>query len=255
MSSIGNVAAFCLLEARRTRLPLIVVGIGVLALVASVFVRSLAITESIRVQTGFLAAMLRLIAIFLLCLHVPGSMLREAHDKGTELLLSVDISRFEYLAGKAFGYGLVATGVCVALAVPVMLVAPPVSALAWTISLVLESWIVVAASLFCVITFNQLILAASMVFAFYLLARTMTAIVLVAGADMLQDGSAAHAAMTLVVQLVALALPPLDAFTRTAWLVDAATSWDRLPMLAAQTGLYVVLLLAAAGVDLYRRNS
>ena len=78
--------------------------------------------------------------------------------------------------------------------------------------------------------------------------------VLVAGADMLQDGSVTHAAMTLVVKLVALALPPLDAFTQTAWLVDAASGWDRLPMLAAQTGLYVVLLLAAACVDLYRRN-
>lgn len=254
ITSIRNVAAFAVLEARRTRLPLVVIGIGVLALAASVFVRSLTITESARIQAGFLAAMLRMTAVFLLCLHVPGSMLREAHDKGTDLLLSVDISRFEYLAGKALGYGIVATGVALALAAPLLVVAPPLPALAWAASLVLETWIIVAASLFCVITFNQLILAASMVFAFYLLARAMAAIVLIAGADLLQDGSLAHAVMTGVVKVVALALPPLDAFTQTAWLVDGVAAWNRLPLLAAQTGLYLILLLAAAGVDLYRRN-
>ena len=254
MSRSRDVAAFAILEARRTRLPWIVGAIGLLTLAASLFVRSLAITESVRVQTGFLAALLRFVAIFLLCLHVPGSMLREAHDKGTDLLLSVDISRFEYLAGKAFGYGVVAAGIAIALAVPVWLIAPPGAALAWTVSLVFESWIAVAAGLFCVITFNQLTLAAGIVFAFYLLARAMTAIVLVAGADMLQDGSVAHAAMTAIVKLVALMLPPLDAFTQTAWLVDAVDGWSRLPMLAAQTALYVTLLLAAASIDLYRRN-
>lgn len=254
-TSIRSVAAFAVLEARRTRLPLVVIGIAALALAASVFVRSLAITESVRMQTGFLAAVLRMTAMFLLALHVPGSMLREAHDKGTELLLSVDISRFEYLAGKACGYGIVAAGTCVVLAVPVFLVAPPAAAFAWLLSLVFESWIIVAASLFCVITFNQMVLAASIVMAFYLLTRSITAIVLVAGADMLQDGSFAHAAMNAVVKLVSLALPPLDAFTRTEWVTDAAASWSELPAIAAQSALYVLLLLAAAGVDLYRRNT
>jgi hypothetical protein len=49
-------------------------------------------------------------------------------------------------------------------------------------------------------------------------------------------------------------LPRLDAFSQTAWLVDAVA--ESLSMTAAivQTAIYVALLLCAAMFDLHRRN-
>lgn len=248
------IAAFTWLEALRTRLPWAVVGVAVVLLLASVFVRSLALTESERIQIGFLGACLRIAAVFLVCLHVIASMLREAQDKVTELLLSLDIARLEFLAGKAVGYMGVAAGICALLWIPVAALAPIGAAVAWLVSLVLEAWVVVGAALFCVLTFNQLLLSASFVLAFYVLARSMAAVILIASAGVIADNSASHAVLTGTVKAVGLVLPRLDLFTRTAWLLGQESGWPALPGLAGQALLYLLLLLAAAAFDLYRKN-
>lgn len=248
------IAAFTWLEALRTRLPWAAVGIAVALFAASVFVRSLALTESERVQIGFLAALLRVAAVFTTCLHVIASMLREAHDKGTELLLSLDITRVEFLCGKAIGYMGVAAGICVILWLPLAAVAPLGPATAWLVSLVLEAWIVVGAALFWVLAFNQLLLSASFVLAFYVLARSIAAVTLIASAEILTDDSASHAVLTGLIKTVALFLPRLDLFTQTGWLLGLGSAWSDLPGLAAQGALYTFVLLAAAAFDLYRKN-
>ncbi|MEO8039280.1 MAG: ABC transporter permease [Betaproteobacteria bacterium] len=253
-SRIRVIAAFAWLEAVRTRLPWVVVGIALILFVVSLFVRSLAITESTRIQLGFLAATLRFATVFLVCLHVLGSMLREAQDRGTELLLSIDITRFEYLAGKALGYVAVATGIALILAIPIMSIAPVPAGFQWVTSLILESWIIVAAALFCAITFNQLMAAASFVLAFYLLARAAASIVLISSASILAVEGASHQILMVVSKGLALLLPGLDRYTRTSWLLEDAPSWSVLGGLLLETLLYVVLLYSAALIDLYRKN-
>jgi ABC-type transport system involved in multi-copper enzyme maturation permease subunit len=251
---IRVIAAFTWLEAVRTRLPWVVVGMALVLFAASLFVRSLALTESTRIQLGFLSATLRFATVFVVCLHVLGSMLREAQDRGTELLLSIDITRFEYLAGKVVGYTVVAAGISLLFALPVMVIASLPASLAWLASLVLEAWIIVAAALFCVITFNQLMLAASFVLAFYLLSRAMASVVLVSSASILADDTTAHAVLSWGVKALALLLPGLHDFTRTEWLVGDPAGWTTLGRLAVEALVYSLLLFAAALFDLYRKN-
>lgn len=251
---IRVIAAFTWLEAIRTRLPWVVVGMALVLLVASLFVRSLALTESTRIQLGFLSATLRFATVFVVCLHVLGSMLREAQDRGTELLLSIDITRFEYLAGKALGFVVVAAGIGAVFAAPIVVIAPYPEGLKWLVSLILEAWIIVAAALFCVITFNQLMIAATFVLAFYLLARVIASVVLVSSASFLAASGSAPEWLATGIKAVALLLPGLDEFTRTGWLLDEPVGWPTLVRLAGQAAIYVVLLLAAALFDLYRKN-
>jgi len=251
---IRVIAAFAWLEAVRTRLPWVVFGIAFALFGASLFVRSLALTESAHIQSGFLAATLRFATVFVVCLHVLGSMLREAQDRGTELLLSIDITRFEYLAGKALGYFGVATGISLILALPIIVIAPFPAGLQWVTSLILESWIIVAAALFCVITFNQLMMAATFVFAFYLLARAMAAVVLISSASILTDGGSSQQMLAFGVKGLALLLPALDQFTRTPWLLEEPAPWSTLGRLTLEACVYVALLFAAALFDLYRKN-
>ena len=52
---------------------------------------------------------------------------------------------------------------------------------------------------------------------------------------------------------LALVLPALDQFTRSAWLVDSAAGWAAIGR-AVQALIYTALLIAAAMFDFYRRN-
>jgi len=91
LNKIAIIARFTLLEAVRTRLPLVALAIMALLFLGGLFVQHISVTETARMQTGFLAAALRLSLVFILSLHVAASMVREFNDKGVELLLSLDL--------------------------------------------------------------------------------------------------------------------------------------------------------------------
>ena len=111
-----------------------------------------------------------------------------------------------------------------------------------------------ALSLFCIVTFTQLMPAASFVFGFYLLARALTAIRLMSDTPLVGGDTLSHRVISLLVDALALVLPALDRFTQSAWLADGTASWPALGANAVQALLYTVLLAAAAMFDFSRRN-
>jgi hypothetical protein len=185
---------------------------------------------------------------------VLASVAREFDDKGLDILLALDLPRSHYVLGKLVGFlGIGAVLACAA-CLPLLALAPGTAVVQWGISLAFELAIMAALALFCIITFNQLMPAAGFVAAFYLLARTITAIQLmganpVAGAD-----SASHQVMSRMVEGLALVLPAFDGWTQTAWLVNQPAAWTEVGAIAGQGALYVALLAAAAMFDLYRKN-
>ena len=252
---IATIARFTLLEALRTRLPWLFVIVLALILGAAYFVQQLAITESARLQIGFSAAATRFAAVFMLSLHILTSMVREFNDKGLELTLSFDVRRSHYILGRLCGFTLIALLVALIATLPQLLLAPPQAALQWGLSLALELAIMTALSLFCIVTFTQLMPAASFVFGFYLLARALTAIRLMSDTPLVGGGTLPHQVISLLVDALALVLPALDRFTQSAWLADNAASWPALGANAVQALLYTVLLAAAAMFDFSRRKS
>ncbi len=251
---LGSIARFTLLEAWRTRLPWIVVAVVFTFYCASLLVREIAITESLRFQTGFLAAGLRAAAVFIVALYVLASWLRDVNDKVLDLMLSLDLSRSHYLLGKFAGFSLVALITALLCMLPLFIIHPGQAIFLWLCSLVLELWIIVALSLFCINTLSQITPAAGFVAAFYLLARSIAAIQLMSRSSLIAENSWERKLSSHLADLVALLLPGLERFTQTAWLVDAAAPWPVLPMLTLQAVIYIVLLLAAASFDLHRRN-
>jgi hypothetical protein len=248
------VASLVWVEARRTRLPWIAVGLALALAAISVFARSLALTESARLQLAFLAPLVRVTTVVVVCLHVLGSTLREAQDGNTAYLLATDLPRTEYLLGKALGH-LGAAGLMAGLlGLPLLLFAPPPGAVAWLASLMLEAGIVVAAALFCALTLRQLMLGAAFVMGLYLLARAMAAIRLIAAASPFAGPGSTHELLSPVLSAVALLLPGLDRFTQTAWLLGAMPDAAALLRIGLEAVIYVMLLLAAAMVDFHRRN-
>ncbi|MBX9810375.1 MAG: ABC transporter permease [Burkholderiales bacterium] len=251
---ITTIARYTLLEARRTRLPQLVLSAIVLLGAAGFFVQEIAVTESTRLQTGFYAATMRLTGVFIIGLYVLSSVAREFSDKGLDVALALDLPRSHYILGKLAGFLVIGVLVAIAVSMPLALLAAPGAALQWGVSLAFELAIVVALSLFCIVTFSQLMPAASFVLAFYLLARALTAVRLMSAHPLTGADTLSHQFMSMMMEGLALVMPALDAWTRTAWLVDQPAVWTEIGVLAGQSALYVALLAGATMFDFYRKN-
>jgi ABC-type transport system involved in multi-copper enzyme maturation permease subunit len=253
MRFVITLARITVLEALRERL-LWLAAIVVLAGAAlAQFLHQVAITESREVQTAVLAALLRMSAGFIVAIVVISGMAREWNDKVAELLLSFPVRRSRYVFGKFLGYAAVAVLLAAVFAAPLAFYAGSAGMTAWTVSLVCELLIVAAVSVFCVLTLTRTLSALAAVAGFYLLARSMSAIQVIAHAAP-GPASLADRVITHMVDAVAWLLPPLDRMTDTAWLVQGPPAAAALAGLAAQAALYVALVGAAALFDLYRKN-
>jgi ABC-type transport system involved in multi-copper enzyme maturation permease subunit len=254
MSKVLAIAQFTLYEALRTRLVWIVLAILGALILGSLFVQQVAITETARLQAGFLAATSRMAVVFVLCLHVASSMAREFNDKGTELLLSLNLPRASYYVGKLAGFAAVAVVTALFTTLALAWLAPPVGLVMWGLSLTCELVLMAAVTLFCVITFVQIMPAVSFVLAFYLLARSIGAIRLIAGSQLFNPTDPAHKVLSWLVEGLALLLPDLAHFTQTSWLVNGPEAASGLGVVGAQTLIYGCLVTVAGLFDLYRKN-
>ncbi|MDB5812678.1 MAG: hypothetical protein JWN94_4800 [Betaproteobacteria bacterium] len=251
---ILTLARFTLLEALRTRLEWVFVIALAAVFGAAYFAQTLAITESARVQIVFSATASRLIAVFVLSLYILTSIVREFNDKGLELTLSFDLRRSDYIFGRLLGFTLIAFVMALLAGLPQMILAPLSAALQWSCALAFELTIVAALSLFCVMTFTQLMPAASFVAGFYLLARSLSAIRLISDTSVVGYNVQSREVMGWLVDVLALVLPSLDRFSQSAWLVDGTAQWSAVGVCAVQAVIYSTLLIAAAIFDFYRRN-
>ena len=251
ITTIGRYTAF---EALRTRVPATALLTLCLLLGASLFIRELAVTESARFQTGFYAAAARLCAVFITALYVLSSISREFNDKGLEMLLALDVPRSHYICGKLAGFMLVALALAVILALPLWVLAPAPAVWLWTVSLAIELALVAALSLFCIVTFSQLLPAAGFVAACYLLARSLTAMRLMSANPVAGQDTLSHQVTRALVEGLGYLMPTLDRWTETAWLVNAAPDPSALLAIVTQGAIYIGLLAAATLFDFYRRS-
>jgi hypothetical protein len=251
---ILTLARFTLLEAWRTRLPVLFMIALAIVFGAAYFFQQLAITDSQRVQIVISAAASRLVAVFVLSLYILTCIVREFNDKGLELTLSFDLRRSNYVAGRMLGFLVIALFMALLAGAMQLLLAPTEAVLQWGTALALELTIIAALSLFCVMTFTHLMPAASFIAAFYLLARALTAIQLMSNSPLAIENPLSHQVMSWLVDGLALVLPALDRFTQSAWLTDGMAGWPAIAACALQAALYVPLLVAAAMFDFYRRN-
>lgn len=248
---ILGIARYTVLEAWRNRFLAVVLAVIAALYVVSLFVRALAITEVNDVQVGFLAGSTRLSAVFAVTLYILQGLVREFQDKGVELVLSLDLPRAGYVLGRFAGYAVLCASVSALCALPLLVLVDGTAPLFWALSLLLELWLVTAAAVFCMVTFTQLMPAALFVAGFYLLGRSITAIQLMTSTA--QPGQEWGGRLaSWIADLIALVLPRLDGFSRTAWLLHVEPVALAMPALV--TAVYVPLLLTAAMFDLYRRN-
>ncbi|MDQ1816781.1 ABC transporter permease [Massilia sp. CCM 9210] len=243
LGPIFTIATYTVLEALRNRIAWVLGGLAIGAVALGGFVGQLALTESAALQAALLAALLRVCCVLLVAGFVATSVVREAADKGQELLLALAIPRAAYVLGKLAGFGLVALLPALLFGAMALMLAPPAWCAAWAVSLWCELWIVAAFCLLCVLTLGQVMAALAATLAFYLLARAIGSL-----QAMAQDAAQLP---RMAIDALAAVLPHLDQFTRSEWLVYGGA---QLAPLLAQSAIYVTLLGAAALFDFYRKD-
>ena len=249
-----TIARYTVLEALRNRMPVLVLAVLCAGVGLGLFLKQVAIAETAQIQGAMLASLFRLAAVFTMASFVIVSQVREANDKGLELVLSLAVPRNRYFFAKLLGFLLCALALSSVFGMPLLLYSPPAQVVAWTVSLFLELAIVVTASLFCVLTLSQVTLSLAVVAGFYALSRSMAALQLIGGAQTLDQDGVGTRLLRGALEAVATLLPRLDQFTQTTWVVNNADGLAALPGIAGQSAVYVALLSAAALFDLQRKN-
>lgn len=251
---ILSIARYTLLEALRNRLLWLALILVAAGLAFTQFLQQVAITESSQIQAALLAALLRVGAVFMLASFVVTSMVREFNDKVMELVLSRPLRRSSYFLGKLAGYAAVALALALLFSLPLALFAPAARVALWSLSLACELLLVAAFALFCVLTLTQVTSALAAVAGFYLLARSIGALQIMAANPLSSGLSFGQQTVNVIVDAIAFLLPGLDRMTQTGWLIYAAPTAAEMLQLLAQTAVYALLLCGAALFDLQRKN-
>ncbi len=254
LRQIRTLAIYVIQEALLTRFFAVILILLMLGFGLTTFLGQVAIIERQPIQCSLLSAFLRLSAVYAVSLFVITSMVRELNGHMLFLWLSLPLHRSVYYLGKLVGF----TGVfsCVALFFSLILFfyAPYQQVSLWGISLWCELLIVTCVSFFCVLTLQQMLHAFSAVVGFYIVARSIEAIQLMAQSPLNSSELWQDKMLNGLIQLLAMLLPNLERFTQTRWLVYYDGTFNDLIMIGGQTSIYVLLLIAMSLFDLYRKN-
>jgi len=222
-----------------------------LASALSVFLASTALSEQLQAAIVFAAGAGRIILIFGLTIfaafHIQGLL----ETREVEAVLSRAISRSGFVVAYWLGLSLLALMLSLAFgAVIIMFAGGAAGSLLWAGSLLAETMIVMAVAVFAGLMLERATLTVMFTAGFYALARLMG---FFAGIRESIDSGPLNNAIKALFDVVLLFVPRLDLFAQTRWIIygPAQAEWG---FIALQTGLFLVLVLAAAVFDLSRKQ-
>lgn len=254
LRQIRTLAIYVIQEALLTRFFAVILILLLLGFGLTAFLGQVAIIERQNIQCSLLAAFLRLSAVYAVSLFVITSMVREFNGHMLFLWLSLPLRRSVYFIGKLVGFTLVFSCVALIFSLALLIYAPYQQVSLWGLSLWCELLIVTCVSFLCVLTLHQMLQAFSAVVGFYIVARSIEAIQLMAQSPLNSPDLWQDQLIDGLIQLLAMLLPNLERFTQTGWLVYHSGDFNDLIMITEQTVIYVFLLMMMSLFDLYRKN-
>jgi ABC-type transport system involved in multi-copper enzyme maturation permease subunit len=215
---------------------------------------STAFIEEREMTVTFASGAARLIVmiglIVFVCFHI-----RNAFDtKEIDVILSRPISRTNLVIAYWLGFSFVAF----LLTVPVVAIVAFIGTgnwpgfAGWSLSLLLESFMVVALALFSAFTLRSAVTSVIVCMGFYVLSRMMAFFVATSHSGMFQEHKYFVLKYSLI--LISTIMQRLDFFAHSEWLTygfDTSQDWM---LFIAQTLIYVPLLLVASIIDFKRKE-
>ncbi len=246
---------YILKAALRDKLILSLFILLALATSLSIFMGSAAVTEADQFAGVFAASSMRLLNIFGLCLFVVFFIRRSFESRDIDFLLTRPLSRITFLLSYAAGFALI--GIIAALFTGLCLYALSPQSFSeghalWITSLALENIIMASTALFFAMVLSSPALAMFSTLGFYVLARMMSHLIGIIDSDKLRGGF--FDALEYGLQAISMLMPRLDLMGQTNWLLYGYEGGVGFGFVMMQGGVYTVLILSAALIDLVLRR-
>lgn len=220
----------------------------------AVFIGSSAVSESSAFALVFTAGGLRFTGVAGLVLFAVFHIRRAFDSKDVEFLLSRPLSRPAFLISHAAAFSLLACFMAACVGAAVLLVSPHnigVGHLLWIASILSEFIIMVNAALFFAMVLPAAAAGVLATFAFYVMARLMGQFLGIVDAGVEFRGDEILGG---IMDIIALVIPRLDLMGQTSWLIYGPSGDIGFALVALQGAVCSALLVAAATVDLVRRQ-
>ncbi|RCS56799.1 hypothetical protein [Parvibium lacunae] len=244
-----------ILEAYRTRLPYLWLGIVLLSLAIGAFVAQLALIEQHLVEVSMVAPLLRLLAMLVVIFQVCAQTVREMEERQHWVLLAHALSRWQWLAGRMAGHMVVAGLTALCLGALVWLIWPRPTTLVWHLSLALECSLLAAIAYLLALVLRHLPRALFACLMVYSLGRFSSVWLSLSEtrSPLIAPGETS-VGLVYLMQLIDALVPKFEQFTQTTWLLAATPAWGVLQTPLWQWLLYVGLLFLVAVFDLQQRE-
>jgi ABC-type transport system involved in multi-copper enzyme maturation permease subunit len=247
---------YVLMTATRDRLFFgLLVGILAAAYISHVL-GSTAMLESEQMAIAFTAASSRVIIMIGVIVFI-GFHMRNAFDaKEIDVLLSRPISRTTLVLSYWVGFAAVST----CLVLPTVALVGFIGTLnhtgflLWSLSLLLESWLVVSVALFAALTIKSGVGTVLASLAIYSLSRMMGFFLVTTTAGNAFKEHEINVGAQWLMEGISLVVPRLDFFAKSNWLIYGARSYEDATLVLMQAGVFIPLLIAACVIDFKRKQ-
>lgn len=247
---------YILLTATRDRLFVgLLLGVAAASYICSVL-GSTAMLEPEAMTLSFTAATSRVIIMVGIIVFI-GFHVRNAFDsKEIDVVLSRPISRTTLVISYWLGFAVVATILTLpAIAVVAYLgIINQTGFIVWAISLVLESWLVVAIALFTSFTFRSGVSAVLSSLAVYTLSRMIGFFLATLKSSIIFQSELLHISAKWTITAISTIVPRVDFFAKSSWLIYGPKSYEDALLCLYQAAIFIPLLVAASVIDFKRKQ-
>jgi hypothetical protein len=237
------------------RLFVLIFILVIAALLLSSFITELAIINSQQIAAAVLADFLRYCLVFLALLLVTTSVADDFEFKQFERLLTMPVSRWQYIAAQFLSIASIAF----IFIIPVLLVTALVSsievALYWSAALWLEILLVGLLGLLAILSLEKIPQAVFFSVAIYLLAKLSGLISqMLAESVYLSDGAATNQFTEMIFSGILYIIPGIEAFANNDIFFETSGFSDILLTQLSTVSIYSLFLVAVCLVDFYRKE-
>ena len=220
----------------------------------SVFFGSAAIIEQDQFTAAYMAASLRIVSALALILAICFYIRRLFDDRLIEYLLSRPISKVSLVLSHVCAYFLLALPITFLVALPVLWISQNLSdnmTWLWLLTIYIELVIVSCASVFFSMVIKSSFGACLAAISFYTFARIVGELLGIVHANIT---SPLMGLLSKLFEFVTIVVPRLDLLGQSSWLIYGNASLNEIGFVILHGALFIVLIIIASCIDLYRKQ-
>jgi hypothetical protein len=240
------------ITALRDRLFSGLAGLVLLTFGLSLFLGSAALIEQREAGMVYAAGTSRLVVILGLVVFIAFQTQRLFESRELEAILSRSLSRPSFVFAYWAGFAVIATALVVPIAAAVLILyGLSSSSAAWSVSLLLECFVVLAFAQFAALTLERATTTIFVTLAFYAFTRLIGFLL---GIREATPDTGLNRYANPIFDGLGMVIPRLDLMTQSEWLVYGFQQVADVPLVLLQSLVFIMLALCASAFDLQRKE-